>query len=115
MVRKGRHEPEKQIPVDVIHIPGMLRCKRLIYQFPDFFRGNRFGFHTVHNVLKVGRIGGSVESKSVPPEKIGELVLKSLTAKHPRYVYNINRNLLLRLMSALPDHLQIWILKWILK
>ena len=56
-----------------------------------------------------------VEAKSVAPEKIGELVFRSLTEKHPRYVYNINRNLLLRLMSALPDHLQIWILKWILK
>ena len=56
-----------------------------------------------------------VEAKSVEPEKIGALVDRSLTEKHPRYVYNINRNPLLRLMSALPDHLQILILKWILK
>ena len=56
-----------------------------------------------------------VEARSVGPEKIAELVWKSLTARHPRYVYTINRNFLLSLMSALPDHLQIWILKWILK
>ena len=56
-----------------------------------------------------------VEARSVSPEKIGALVCKAQLGKHPRYVYNINRNVLLRLMSALPDHLQIWILKWILK
>lgn len=56
-----------------------------------------------------------VEAKSVSPEKIGKLVWKSLSQKKPRYVYNINRNFLLLLMSALPDHFQIWILKRILK
>ena len=56
-----------------------------------------------------------VEAKSVAPQKVAELVYQSLTVRHPRYVYNLNRNFLLRLMSALPDHLQIFILKQILK
>lgn len=56
-----------------------------------------------------------VEARSVPADKIGELVWKALSARHPRFVYNINRNFLLRLMSALPDHFQVWILKQILK
>ena len=56
-----------------------------------------------------------VEARSVPPEKVAALAEKSLTAAHPRYVYSLNRNILLRLMSALPDHFQIWILKQILK
>ena len=56
-----------------------------------------------------------VEAKSVAAEKIGKLVWKSLTAKKPKFVYSINRNVLLRIMSALPDHFQVWILKVILK
>lgn len=67
------------------------------------------------NARRFYQIVNSVESRSVPPERIGALVKKSLTAKHPRYVYNINRNILLRLLSALPDHAQQWILKQILK
>ena len=67
------------------------------------------------NAENFRKIVNSVEAKSVAPEKIGELVWKSLSAKRPRFVYNINRNVLLRLMSALPDHLQIWILKLILR
>ena len=60
-------------------------------------------------------IVNSVEAKAVPPEKIGQLVWDSLSRKKGKYVYNVNRNFLLRLMSVLPDHFQIWILKQILK
>lgn len=56
-----------------------------------------------------------VEAKSVEAEKIANLVYKSLEKKHPRFVYSINRNFLLRLMSIMPDHFQVWILKQILK
>ena len=56
-----------------------------------------------------------VEAKSVSPDRVAELVRKSQLGNRPRYVYNLNRNFLLRLMSWLPDHLQVWILKWILK
>ena len=49
------------------------------------------------------------------PEKIADLVWASQSRKRPRYVYSINRNPLLRMMSAMPDHFQVWILKQILK
>lgn len=79
---------------------------------------DRFCENTEHfslNAKHFRDIVNSVEAKSVAPEKIGELVWKSLSRKRPAYVYSINRNFLLLLMSALPDHLQIFILKQILK
>jgi len=47
-----------------------------------------------------------IETANVEPEKIAKKVFKALEARHPRYVYNINRSPLLRLMSALPQHMQ---------
>ena len=79
---------------------------------------DQFCEHTEYfapNAQHFKEIVNSVESKSVEPSRIADLVFRSLTEKKPRYVYNINRNFLLRLMSALPDHLQIYILKLILK
>lgn len=79
---------------------------------------DRFCSNTKYFSVNAGHfrdIVNSVEAKAVAPEKIGELVWKSLSGKKPRYVYSINRNFLLLLMSALPDHLQIFILKLILK
>ena len=78
----------------------------------------RFCLNTEHfapNAQHFRDIVNRVEAKSVGPEKIAELVWRSLSAGRPRYLYNINRNPLLRLMSALPDHMQVWILKLILK
>ena len=67
------------------------------------------------NAAHFKEIVDRVEAKSVEANKIANLVYKSLSKKHPRFVYNINRNFLLRLMSILPDHFQVWILKQILK
>lgn len=67
------------------------------------------------NAQRFYQIVNSIEARSIPPEKIAQLVERSLNAKKPRYVYNINRNFLLLLLSALPDHLQTWILQLILK
>ena len=78
----------------------------------------RFCCHTENfapNAKHFKEIVDRVEAKSVPPQRVADLAFRSLTEKHPRYVYNLNRNILLRLMSALPDHLQIFILKQILK
>lgn len=47
-----------------------------------------------------------IETANVEPEKIARTVLRALQARHPLYIYNVNRNILLRLMSALPQHLQ---------
>lgn len=61
------------------------------------------------------KITNSVESKSISPEKISELILKILNLKNPKFIYNINRNPLLLLLNALPDRFQTWIIKLILK
>ena len=49
------------------------------------------------------------------PDKIAEKVLSALEDKNPKYVYNINRNPLLRLLDSLPDKAQVNILGLILK
>jgi transcriptional regulator CtsR len=50
----------------------------------------------------------------VEPSKIAETILKALTANRPRYVYNINRSPLLRLLNALPQRFQNYVIKRIL-
>lgn len=57
----------------------------------------------------------SVEAKSIPRERVAALALKIASKKRPRQVYKINRNLLLLLLNALPDRLQAFIIKKILK
>ena len=66
------------------------------------------------NAKRFYDIVSRVEARAVPPRKIAELALRSMEAKRPKYVYNINRNILLRLMAALPDRMQTAILKCIL-
>lgn len=67
------------------------------------------------NAQKFGKIVDSVESRHVPAQKIADLVLDALESKHPKYLYNINRNPLLRILNALPDKMQVEILGLILK
>lgn len=67
------------------------------------------------NATKFKKIVDSVESRSIKPEKIAEKVLKALEDKKPKYVYNINRNPLLRILDTLPDKLQVSIIGEILK
>ena len=57
----------------------------------------------------------SVQSKSVPPEKIGKLVYKILNKKKPKYTYKINRNFGLLVLNSLPQRMQNWVIKKILK
>ena len=51
-----------------------------------------------------------VESKRISPQKIAQLALRCVSAKRPKYVYNINRNIWLRLLSALPMRWQLAII-----
>ena len=67
------------------------------------------------NAQKFGKIVDSVESRNIPAKKIADLVLDALESKHPKYLYNINRNPLLLLLNALPDKMQVEILGLILK
>ena len=79
---------------------------------------DRFCEHTTHyrvNAARFRRIVDSVESRSVPPERVAEKVHGALTAKRPKRLYNLNRNPLLLLLNALPVGLQEWVLVRILK
>lgn len=67
------------------------------------------------NAQKFRQIVDSVEARNIAPEAIAKLALKALEAKRPRFVYNINRNILLRLLNILPDRMQVGIIKSILK
>lgn len=67
------------------------------------------------NAARFRRIVDSVETRNVPPEKIANLAFKAVTAKRPKFTYNINRNPLLRLLDILPKRLQVWIIAKILK
>ena len=67
------------------------------------------------NAQRFKRIVNSVETKNISPNVIAALVCKALKARRPKYVYNINRNLLLRLLNLLPDRLQVAIIRGILK
>ncbi len=67
------------------------------------------------NARKFRQIVDSVEARNIAPEAISKLVLKALEAKRPRFVYNINRNILLRFLNMLPDRMQVAIIKMILK
>jgi short-subunit dehydrogenase len=67
------------------------------------------------NAERFKKIVDSVEAKNVPPEKVAKLSYKALTSRKPRYVYNLNRNPLLRLLNVLPRRMQVWIIGFILK
>ena len=67
------------------------------------------------NATRFKRIVEGVEAKKVPAEKVAKKTLKILKAKRPRYVYNLNRNPLLRLLNVLPCRMQTWIIKQVLK
>ena len=68
-----------------------------------------------YNAEKFKEIVGSVEAKNVPPEKIAKTALRATTAKRPKYVYNINRNPLLKILNILPAKWQTKIIGKILK
>ncbi len=68
-----------------------------------------------YNAARFKKIVDSVESKNISPDKIARTAKKALTNKRPKYVYNVNRNLLLRLLNILPDRLQVFIIGKILK
>lgn len=67
------------------------------------------------NALKFKKVVNSVENKNVSPEKIAKVISKSLKKKNPKYIINVNRNFLLRLLNVLPKRLQVKIIGWIIK
>lgn len=66
------------------------------------------------NAKRFQGIVDRVETRSIAPDQIAETVCKALKARHPEYVYNINRNIFLRLLNTLPDAMQTAIIRRIL-
>ncbi len=68
-----------------------------------------------YNAENFRRVVDSVETRNVTPEKIADTAFKAVTVKRPRYVYNVNRNILLRLLNVLPKRMQVRIITKILR
>lgn len=68
-----------------------------------------------YNSNRFRNIVNRVENKSVSPLKIADLLWKALKSRRPKYVYSINKNPALRLLSLLPARLQVAIIGGILK
>ena len=102
------------ISVSVIR-PGAVRTDMLgasTAALEDFCkRTKRYSY----NADNFRRVVNSVETKNVPPEKVAETAIRAMSAKRPKYVYNINRNFLLRLLNILPKRMQVWVISKILK
>ena len=67
------------------------------------------------NAERFKKIVMSVEARNVGAERVAKIVLRALKAKKARYIYNLNNNPLLTLLNILPDRLQNYIIKKILK
>ena len=67
------------------------------------------------NADRFRRIVGRVEAGHIPPEAIARRAARILSARRPAFAYAINRNPLLRLLSALPRRMQFGIIRLILR
>lgn len=59
-----------------------------------------------YNAKRLRKIVNNVETKNVTPQIIAKTAVRALTARRPKYVYNVNRNPLLRILNALPARWQ---------
>ncbi len=67
------------------------------------------------NSDKFRKIVNRVEARKISPDRIAEMVCRILSAKHPKHVYSINRNPLLLIMNTLPERLQSFLIRQLLK
>jgi len=67
------------------------------------------------NAQRFKKIVDSVEAKNINPELIACKALQAMNSKKTKYIYNINRNFLLRLLNFFPQKFQVFIIKLILK
>lgn len=67
-----------------------------------------------NNANTFRHIVDSVESKKIHPSKVANLIYKVGNKKKPKFTYNINRNPLLKLLNAMPDRFQNFVIYKIL-
>lgn len=68
-----------------------------------------------YNSERFHRIVDSVEAKCIPPERMAGKAAAILKKKKPAFAYSINRNPLLLMLNALPQRMQLWIIRRVLK
>ena len=68
-----------------------------------------------YNTKKFIKVVNSVESKNVSPTIIAKKALKLIKKKKVKFVYNVNRNGLLKILNFLPRRFQFYVIKKILK
>lgn len=68
-----------------------------------------------HNADKFNEIVNGVESRKISANKIADLAYKISSKRKPKYIYNINRNPLLKLLNILPKRLANYIILKLLK
>ncbi|MBR2024671.1 MAG: SDR family NAD(P)-dependent oxidoreductase [Clostridia bacterium] len=67
------------------------------------------------NAKRFKSIVDSVEARNIPPSKIAVKALSIIKKRNPKFAYKINRNPLLLMLNVLPQKLQFFIIKQILK
>ena len=77
----------------------------------DFCNSTELYKNTSRRFLK---LVNRIETANVAPEKVASKILRTLEAKRPRYVYNINRSPLLLVFNVLPQHMQNFLIRKIL-
>ena len=92
--------------VDTGMLPASRRKLDLFCEKTALYRTNAARFRSIVE---------HIEARSIQPEALSRLVIRALTARHPKPVYTINRNPLLLLMDALPRRLQLRIIRRILR
>lgn len=67
------------------------------------------------NAKRFRQIVDRVEARSIAPERIADKVMRILHCRTPRFAYSINRNPLLLLLNILPQGVQCFAIRQILK
>ena len=95
--------------------PGAVKTKMLTVSTDAL---DRFCLNTklyTCNAKRFRSIVERVEARNIHPEKIAQKTVKILGKKRPHYAYSLNRNPLLVLLNILPDRMQTWIIRCVLK
>lgn len=69
----------------------------------------------VCNAERFRKIVDSVETKNISPDVIARIAEKAISQRRPKYIYNVNRNFALRLLSSLPARLQVKLISRLLR
>ena len=102
------------IDVAVIR-PGAVKTDLLNVSSNELDRFCRNTRVYTYNAARFKRIVDRTEARNVPPQAVANTAVRALTARRPKYVYNLNRNPLLRILNVLPASWQTSVIGRILK